>query len=280
MPADPTDPGTGADKATSSAPVAVFDHARLAFGGRVLWDELDLSIGRGEFVAVLGPNGSGKTSFLRCLLGQYALTGGTLQVTDAIGYIPQQHADDADPMAVRGRDLVGFGVDGRRWGLGIRGRRRRRELVDHALAQVDATAFADAPVGVLSGGEQQRLRVAQALTGDPELLLCDEPLASLDPTNQRRVVDLIDARRRSAGTSIVFVTHEINPVLPVVDKVLYLVGGRFRIGTPDEVMTTATLSELYGSDVEVIRVNDRLVVIGGEDAVHHCVDATVEEIAP
>ncbi|MEO9326824.1 metal ABC transporter ATP-binding protein [Gordonia aurantiaca] len=251
-------------------PVVTFSGARLAFGDRILWDDLDLTISPGEFVAVLGPNGSGKTSFLRVLLGQYDLQHGRVETTEAIGYIPQQHADDADPMAIRGRDLVGFGVDGNRWGLGLRGRSRRRALVDRALDAVDARHYADAPLGVLSGGEQQRLRVAQAVVGEPDLLLCDEPLASLDPTNQHVVVDLIDRRRREAGTAVVFVTHEINPILPYVDRVLYLVGGRFRIGTPEEVMTTETLSELYGSDVEVLRVNGRLVVIGGEDA-HHCV---------
>ncbi|MCK8613259.1 metal ABC transporter ATP-binding protein [Gordonia sp. C13] len=252
-------------------PVVTFSGARLGFGDRVLWDDLDLTIRPGEFVAVLGPNGSGKTSFLRVLLRQYSLDRGTVETTDKIGYIPQQHADEGDPMALRGRDLVGFGVDGSRWGLGVRGRSRRRELVDQALAAVDSLPYADAPLGVLSGGEQQRLRVAQAVVSDPELLLCDEPLASLDPTNQQVVVDLIDQRRKQAGTAVVFVTHEINPILPYVDRVLYLVGGRFRVGTPDEVMTTETLSELYGSDVEVLRVNGRLVVIGGEDA-HHCVD--------
>jgi zinc/manganese transport system ATP-binding protein len=266
------------EPARTDVQVARFDHARLGFGPRVLWDDLNLSISRGEFIAVLGPNGSGKTSFLRCLLGQYPLDDGRLEVTDRIGYIPQQHSDDADPMALRGRDLVGFGVDGGRWGVGLRGRARRRRLVDAALAEVGATAYAEAPMGLLSGGEQQRLRVAQALTGDPTLLLCDEPLSSLDPTNQHLVVDLIDERRRTADTAVVFVTHEINPVLPYVDRVLYLVGGRFRIGTPDEVMTSATLSNLYGSDVEVLRVNGRLLVIGGEDA-HHC-DHRPEAPAP
>ena len=249
--------------------VARFHQARLAFGDRVLWDGLDLTVEPGEWIAVLGPNGSGKTSFLRTLLHQYPLSSGTVEVTEAVGYIPQQHADDSDAMALRGRDLVGFGVDGGAWGVGLRGWARRRRLVDDALAQVGARQYADAPLGVLSGGEQQRLRVAQALTADPKLLLCDEPLASLDPANQQLVVDLIDARRRSANTAVVFVTHEINPVLPHVDRVLYLVGGQFRIGPPDEVMTTETLSELYGSDIEVIRVGGRLLVVGGEYS-HHC----------
>ncbi|PKZ65475.1 ABC transporter ATP-binding protein [Gordonia terrae] len=264
---------------TGSRPVVAFTGARLAFGDRILWDDLNLTIEPGEFIAVLGPNGSGKTSFLRVLLRQYALDRGSVTTTDAVGYIPQQHADDdADPMAIRGRDLVGFGVDGGRWGVGLRGRSRRRELVDRALRAVDALPYADAPLGVLSGGEQQRLRVAQAVVSDPGLLLCDEPLASLDPTNQQVVVELIDRRRREAGTAVVFVTHEINPILPYVDRVLYLVDGRFRIGEPHEVMTTETLSELYGSDVEVLRVNGRLVVIGGEDA-HHCAAETGSGVA-
>lgn len=252
--------------------VATFDDATLAFGDRVLWQDLDLDIEPGEFVAVLGPNGSGKTSFLRTMLGQYPLTSGSVQVTDKVGYIPQQHADDTDPMSLRGRDLVGFGVDGNRWGIGLRDARRRKRLVDAAIGEVGAQRYADAPVGVLSGGEQQRLRVAQALTAEPELLLCDEPLASLDPANQDRVVELIDRRRRDADTAVVFVTHEINPILPYVDRVLYLVGGRFRVGTPDEVMTSETLSELYGSDVEVLHIRGRLVIIGGEHDSHHCAE--------
>lgn len=250
--------------------VASFNHATLAFGDRVLFDDLNLSIEAGEFVAVLGPNGSGKTSFLRTLLGQYPLTSGRLTVTGAVGYIPQQHADDADAMALRARDLVGFGVDGDRWGIGLRGHRERRRKVDAALAEVGASAYADAPVGMLSGGEQQRLRVAQALTTDPQLLLCDEPLASLDPASQERVVELIDRRRRTAATSVVLVTHEINPVMPYVDRVLYLVGGEFLAGPPAAVMTTETLSELYGSHVEVVRVNGRILVVGGEEGTAHC----------
>ncbi|GAB17848.1 putative ABC transporter ATP-binding protein [Gordonia effusa NBRC 100432] len=272
---------------SSALSVVRIRNGHLAFGSRTLWRELDLDIAPGEFIAVLGPNGSGKTSFLRTLLRQLRLTGGELDVAEPIGYIPQQHADDSDPMAIRGRDLVGFGVDGSAWGIGWRGRARRRKLVDNALAEVGARHFADAPLGLLSGGEQQRLRVAQALTRDPALLLCDEPLSSLDPANQQLVVELIDARRRSANTAVVFVTHEINPILPYVDRVLYLVGGaagedgassgRFMVGPPDEVMTSETLSALYGRDIEVVRVKDRLLVIGGEDS-HHCDDLTGEPL--
>jgi zinc/manganese transport system ATP-binding protein len=143
--------------------------------------------------------------------------------------------------------------------------------VDAALAAVGGTGYADAPVGQLSGGEQQRLRVAQALVGDPAVLLCDEPLLSLDLAHQQVVANLIDRRRRAADTAVVFVTHEINPILPLVDRVLYLVDGRFRVGTPDEVMTSATLSTLYRTDVDVLRVRGRLVVVGADARGHdHC----------
>ncbi|WP_235831350.1 metal ABC transporter ATP-binding protein [Gordonia zhaorongruii] len=252
-------------------PVISFRGSHLAFGNRTLWHDLDLDIAPGEFVAVLGPNGAGKTTLLRAALGQVEPTAGELTVDGRLGYIPQQHADDSDDMLMRGRDLVGFGIDGTAWGMGLRGLRHRRARVDAALAEVNATRYASSPVGLLSGGEQQRLRIAQALTRDPSVLLCDEPLASLDLASQQLVVDLLDARRRRANTAIMFVTHELNPVLPFVDRVVYLAGGSFRVGTVDEVMTSATLSELYGSRVEVLRVGGRLVVIGGEDA-HHCID--------
>jgi zinc/manganese transport system ATP-binding protein len=258
--------------------------AKVRLGGRTLWDGLDLDVAPGEFVAVLGPNGSGKTTLVRVLLGLVELAAGEVRISGrparrghpAIGYVPQQKALDPD-LPLRGRDLVGLGLDGHRLGLGLRGRRERRERVDAALAAVHGAHYADAPVGRLSGGEQQRLRVAQALVGDPEVLLCDEPLLSLDLAHQRTVTRLIDERRRTADTAVLFVTHEINPVLPMVDRVLYLVDGRFRIGTPEEVMTSAVLSELYRTDVDVLRVRNRLVVVGTEEHAHGPADVTAVE---
>lgn len=280
-PDDRSTPGLGkqaAERDTVSAhpprtePAVALESATLAFGDRVLWQELDLSVARGEFIAVLGPNGSGKTSLLRVLLGQLALSTGRARIGGAepraghpdIGYIPQQRTIDAG-VQLRGTDLVGLGVDGHRWGLGLRGRAERRRKVAAAIADVGAEKFARAPLESMSGGEQQRLRVAQALVGDPAVLLCDEPLLSLDLANQQLVSGLIDRRRREHGTAVMFVTHEINPILPLVDRVLYLVGGKFRIGTPDEVMTSAVLSELYRTDVDVLRVRGRLVVVGTGD---------------
>jgi zinc/manganese transport system ATP-binding protein len=257
----------------TDAPVAL-RQATLRFGARELWAGLDLDIAPGEFVAVLGPNGSGKTSLLKVLLGLQRLTSGSVTVcgrtprrgSDLVGYVPQQKAFDRD-IPLRGRDLVRLGLDGHRWGVPWPSR-AARQRVDRAIESVGATAYADAPLGLLSGGEQQRLRIAQALLGDPRVLLCDEPLLSLDLHHQQATSELIDRRRRESGTSVLFVTHEINPVLPMVDRVLYLVGTKWAIGTPDEVLRSERLSELYGTHIDVLRVHGRVVVVGAPDAPH------------
>ena len=254
----------------ASPPVIRLRDAELRFGERVLWHDLDLDVAPGEFVAVLGPNGTGKTSLLKVLLGQHTLSTGSAQINgrsvhagnSAIGYIPQQRGiDQHTPM--RGRDLVRMGIDGHRWGPG-RFSTRRRQQVDELLASVGASEYADAPAGTLSGGELQRLRVAQSLANDPSVLLCDEPLLSLDIHHQQVVASLLHDQRVKYNAAIVFVTHEINPILPYVDRILYIVGGHFLVGTPAEVMTTESLSRLYGSPVDVVRVGGRLVVVGGE----------------
>ena len=253
--------------------------AALSYGDRMLWQDLDLDVRPGEFLAVLGPNGSGKTSLVRVLLGQRQLTAGTLTVlghpphngSRHIGYIPQQATLSAHAM-LRARDLVRFGIDGHGFGLRLRTAAVRRR-VDEVLEAVGAAAYADVPVGLLSGGERQRVRIGQALATDPRILLCDEPLLSLDLHHQRAVTELVDARRRSHDTAVVFVTHEINPVLGLVDRVLYLARGSYRVGTPDEVLTSEALSQLYGTQVDVVRVRNRITVVGVPDEVaappHH-----------
>lgn len=250
-------------------------NADLGFGDRTLWSGLDLDVHAGEFVAVLGPNGSGKTSLLKTILGQQRLDAGTIEFDGhpvrrgdrRIGYIPQQKLiSPGTPM--RARDLVALGVNGHRWGLPIPSR-SDRDQVERLIDAVGARRYANAAVGSLSGGEQQRLRVGQALAGDPALLLCDEPLLSLDLQHQRGVSELIDRRRRDHGSAVVFVTHDVNPVLGMVDKVLYLAGGRFREGTPEEVLRSDVLTDLYGTPVDVIRTHGRIVVVGIPDAETH-----------
>jgi zinc/manganese transport system ATP-binding protein len=260
---------------TAAEPVISLRDAALSYGDRVLWRGLDLDVTPGEFLAVLGPNGSGKTSLLRVLLGLQSLTAGTAAIngraprrgSTLIGYVPQQN--DLPPhVPLRARDLVCLGLDGHRWGMRPPGRAVRRR-VQEILRSVGAAEYADVPLSLLSGGERQRVRIAQALATDPRVLLCDEPLLSLDPSHQRVVTSLVDQRRREHDTAVVFVTHEINPILGLVDRVLYLAGGRFRTGTPQQVMTSAVLSDLYGTPVDVIHAKDRLVIVGAPDEAGH-----------
>jgi len=274
MPATPATPSTASP--TPSTPLLVeLERAAVQLGNRTLWSDLDLRLSGGEFLAVLGPNGTGKTTLLKVLLGLVPLSAGSVRVNGRVprrgnpdvGYVPQQQAFDRS-LPIRGRDLVRFGADGHRWGFPIPftgASRDIRRRVDAALHAVGATPFADAPVGLLSGGEQQRLRIAQALLGDPKVLLCDEPLLALDLASQRAVTRLIDERRRDAGTPVVFVTHEINPVLPYVDRILYLVRGRWAIGAPEDILTSERLSALYGIEVDVVKVRDRYLVVSAED---------------
>ncbi|MEU5990511.1 ATP-binding cassette domain-containing protein [Spirillospora sp. NPDC047418] len=202
--------------------------AALSYGERTLWKGLDLDVAAGGFLLVLGHNGSGKTSLLRVLLGLQRLSAGTAAVNGRpprrggglIGYVPQHRAVPPHT-PLRARDLVGLGVDGHRWGPRRRSRDARRRVAD-ALRDVGAAPYADVPLHLLSGGELQRVRVAQALAADPRVLLCDEPLASLDAEHQRIVGELVDRRRRERGTAVVFVTHEVGPVLPFADRVLDL----------------------------------------------------------
>jgi zinc/manganese transport system ATP-binding protein len=242
--------------------------ASVALGGRTIWADASARIEDGEFVAVLGPNGSGKSTLLQVLLGLLPLRSGSATVRGDVGYLPQRHAFDASTR-VRGADLVRLGLDGARWGIPLPGRTDRR--VGETIRLVGAETFAERPIGELSGGEQQRLLIAQALVGGPELLFLDEPLDSLDLPNQVAVAALLDRICREQGMTIVLVAHDVNPLLPYLDRVVYVAGGRVLSGRPDEVITTATLTELYDAPVEVLRTSDgRLVVVGQPDVhTHH-----------
>lgn len=251
-----------------AGPAVRFDQATLEYHGRRIWTDMSLAFEAGSFVAILGPNGSGKTSLLRAILGLTALQSGTVQVLGhaprrgdpGIGYVPQHQSLDVD-LPLRGRDLVQLGVDGHRWGFGWPSPASRRRVAA-AIDAVGAAPYAGAPIGRLSGGEQQRLRIAQALVGDPSLLLCDEPLASLDLRYQQDITDVIGGWQRGGDRTVLFVTHDVNPVLALVDQVLFVVNGRWAMGTPDEVLTSERMTALYGSHVDVLRVHGRILVVG------------------
>ena len=257
--------------ATTAAPILSIRGAALGYGDRLLWSGLDLDVVAGQFVAVLGPNGSGKTSLLRAILGTQPLTDCTIEILGepvrrghrSVGYVPQQHlADRGTPL--RARDFLALGIDGDRFGLPLPSASRRRR-VDAMLDTVDARRFGRTRIGSLSGGEQQRLRIGQALIGDSSLLLCDEPLISLDLHQQRAVSDLIDASRRDRDRAVVMITHDVNPVLDMVDTVVYLANGQARVGTVADVLTSEVLTELYETPVEVIRARGRIIVVGLPD---------------
>ena len=232
---------------------------RLAFHNAAiepLWRDLNLEVAPGEFLAILGSNGVGKSTLFQTVLGQRALTRGTVDVEGKIGYIPQQRMFPAN-LPIRARDLVGLST-----AHGVfRNRRPRREQVDAALAEVGAAGLANRRVGEMSGGQQQLIRQAQALAGDPEILLCDEPLLSMDLRAQRATVELLERQRRERNAAVLFITHNINPILEVTDRVLYITPHGHRQGTVAEVMNTETLSELYQTEVKVIEVDGKLIVL-------------------
>lgn len=255
-----------------SETVVRMEGAQARIGGRVVWSDLSMTIGQGEFVAILGPNGSGKTTLLRVLLGELPLAQGSASVLGndpgrlnrAIGYLPQRRHFDASTR-IRGIDLVRLGLDGARWGLPLR--RSGREHVDEAIAMVGAGEYASRPIGRLSGGEQQRLLIAQALVSRPRLLVLDEPLDSLDLPNQTAVAALLARICHRQGVSVLLVAHDVNPLLPELERVVYLGAGRAAVGTPREVVTAQTLSWLYGVPIEVLQAADgRLVVVGLPEA--------------
>ena len=256
--------------------VVTLEHAQAQIAGRTVWSEVSLSIGAGEFTAVLGPNGSGKTTLLRVLLGELPLTAGRATVLggppgadkDQIGYLPQRRHFDTG-IRIRGIDLVRLGLDGARWGLPIR--RTGQDQVRAAIELVGADGYATRPIGRLSGGEQQRLLIAQALVSRPRLLILDEPLDSLDLPNQTAVAALLARISREQGVTVLLVAHDANPLLPYLDRVVYFGGGHAAVGTPREVITPHTLSRLYGVPVDVLHTADGRLIVAGlpEPPAHH-----------
>lgn len=249
----------------------------VGYEDRTVWKDASFTIGRGEFVAVIGPNGGGKTTLIKLILGLQKPLHGELKVLDAlpcrgnprIGYVPQKHNIDRD-MTVEVLELVRLGSSGGKWGMGAISNDDRKQAID-ALKAVGAENLAHRSLGVLSGGELQRVFLAEALVSDPDLILLDEPLSNLDIKHEHEMVHLVNDIVRSRNVTVLLIAHNINPLLPVLDRTIYIANGRIRIGRPEEVMTSSALTELYGTPIEVLHDSrGNIAVIGIEEEQHHC----------
>jgi zinc/manganese transport system ATP-binding protein len=260
-------------------PVVCAHDLAAGYGSQTVWSDATFDIDAGAFVAILGPNGAGKSTLLRLVLGLLRPRSGTIEVlgepprrgNPAIGYVPQARTLDPD-VAFRGVDLVRLGLDGHRFGFAPpwRSQRVQRDAVDRAIESVGATAYAHRRLGAMSGGERQRLLLAQALVGDPALLLLDEPLANLDVRNQATMAELIGSVARARHLTVLLVAHDLNPLRNLIDVVCYVAGGNVAFGPPDEVVTPEVLSKLYGAPVEVlVDSRGRRFVVGIEEETAH-----------
>jgi zinc/manganese transport system ATP-binding protein len=247
------------------------DGIGVRLGGRQVLSDVTFSLRKGEFTGIIGPNGAGKTTLLRVILGLLEPSGGRVLIDgepvdskskSAIGYVPQKLVIDPD-MPLRARDVVGLGLDGHRLGFAFPSR-QRRDRIEGALSDVGATRYADARVGELSGGEQQRVLVAHALISRPKLLLLDEPLANLDLRSEQEIVAVLAKLAREHEIAVLLSAHDMNPLLGVMDRIVYVANGRAASGPTDEVVTSAGLTRLYGHHVDVVRVHGRVLVVAGE----------------
>jgi zinc/manganese transport system ATP-binding protein len=272
----------GSESAGARIPAVSVSGASVRLAGRVIFTDVELSVGGGEFVAVLGPNGAGKSTLMRAILGLVPLAAGSIKVLGqrpanarpSVGYLPQRRVLDR-ATRLRGIDLVSLGLDGARWGIPLpppvsSRRRAEQRRISEVIELVGATEYAGRAIGELSGGEQQRLLIAQALARSPKLLILDEPLDSLDLPNQASIAALVRRVATAEEVAVLLVAHDVNPLLPYLDRVVYLGGGRALAGAVGEVITSRTLSALYGAPIEVLRTSDgRLVVVGLPEAPHH-----------
>lgn len=255
--------------AADSEPILEVDGVSVRLSGHKILDRVSFAIAPGQFTGLIGSNGAGKTTLFRVILGLQRANAGTVLVGGRsrargrrlVGYVPQKFLLDPD-LPLRARDLVGLGLDAHRLGA-PRPSRTRRALIEQALAAVDAGGFADTRVGLLSGGEQQRILIAHALIARPRLLLLDEPLANLDLASAQEVVGLLARITHEQGIAVLISAHEINPLLPVMDRIVYLAGGRAATGRTAEVVRADVLSELYGHHVDVLHVHGRVLIVAG-----------------
>jgi zinc/manganese transport system ATP-binding protein len=243
---------------------------RLTLGGNEILSGVNAEIQAGEFVGIFGPNGAGKTTLVRAIVGTLRPSTGSLRIfgelpgkaSHAIGYMPQGNSG-LEMTALSARSLVEAVCRGEAWGVPWSSRETRKE-VERVLELSGAAEHADRPFAVLSGGERQRVMLAQALLGQPKILVLDEPLASLDPRNQALLIESVAQVQRLTKATVLFVAHDMNPLLRVMDRVLYMAGGGAILGHLDDVVNSESLSRLYGFPIEVVRAGERVFVVSRE----------------
>src|SRR5471030_2582282 len=253
-----------------TTPALKISDLTISLGGHEILSGVNATVDEGEFIGIFGPNGAGKTTLVRAIIGTLAPTRGRIEVLGLppgqagrqIGYMPQGHGG-FDATALSARSLVEAACEGDRWGIPWTSKKSQRE-VDRVLEVTEAASYAARPFSVLSGGERQRVMLAQALLGDPKILVLDEPLASLDPRNQALLIECVARVKRLTQTTIFFVAHDMNPLMRVMDRVLYMAGGGAVLGKLDDVVTSASLSKLYGFEIEVVRAGARVFVVSRE----------------
>jgi zinc/manganese transport system ATP-binding protein len=257
-----------------------FNQLTLAYGQRSIFSDFTAKVNSGEFIAVLGANGAGKSTLLRSILGLNAVKQGEILLFDQpvqkgsvlIGYMPQVRQSIVNT-ALNAMAWLAANLDGFKWGFPFLTASQKQQLA-RVIQLVKAENFMDKPYMLLSGGERQRLLLAQALLNEPKILLLDEPLMNLDPYYQESLVALINTIRLELGITVLFTSHDINPLLNKVDRVLYLAKGKAVIGLISEIITSEKLSELYNKEIHVIRYEQQLFVINKETGFHqhvnHC----------
>jgi zinc/manganese transport system ATP-binding protein len=251
-------------------PVLKISDLTISLGGHEILSGVNATVDEGEFIGIFGPNGAGKTTLVRAIIGTLPPTRGSIEVLGVppgqaglqIGYMPQGHGG-FDSTALSARALVEAACQGDCWGIPWTSRKTKQE-VDRVLEMTDSARYSGRPFSVLSGGERQRIMLAQALLGNPKVLVLDEPLASLDPKNQALLIECVARVKRLTRATILFVAHDMNPLLRVMDRVLYMAGGGAVLGKLDEVVTSESLSKLYGFEIEVVRVENRVFVVSAE----------------
>lgn len=273
-------------KVINKSPILKLDNICVNFHEKQVLKDVNVEVNSGEFIGLIGSNGAGKSTLLKVILGILSQTKGSVSFSEEtgkktkrqIGYVPQKIFLDPN-IPLRGRDLVALGLDGHRFGIPLPSKKRKKR-VDEMLEAVDALAYADSPIGKLSGGEQQRLLIAQALLTEPKILLLDEPLSNLDIKSAYEVTKLVSKIGKEKGVAVILVAHDMNPLLGVMDKVLYLADGKAVMGKVSEVFRNDVLSNLYGYPVEVLHVNGRIMVVGGNDSslnldtgINYCVES-------